>query len=154
MDFRQWCHSVDTFLVSRNRGVRIFQLDPGALQTAFQQKMAPIAFATQVKLPLAPPQTPSPTPPPYPPPWVGARARQAAQVLADPRYLLDTGLQMGCPTCGSSNLADIGKAQGTGLMYFGSLAWVLAASVVDHMVAQTLSGHQIQCNYCGASFTL
>jgi hypothetical protein len=105
-------------------------------------------------LPIGSPAPPPLAKPPGPLPWVVARQRQAPQVLNDPRYLLDTGLGMGCPTCGSTNLANRGKAKGTGLMFFGSLAWVLAASVVDSAIARTLSGHLIECNYCGGSFNL
>ena len=150
MEFIQWCDSVDSFLVSRKRGIRLYQIDIDALRDAFHQKVSPVSFATQLTLPMRPPPLPAQTAPP----WIDARARQAEQVLNDPRYLLDTGLQMGCPTCGSTNLADVGKAQGTGLMYFGSLSWVLAASVVDRVIAQKISGHQIKCSYCGASFNL
>src|ERR1700733_2505581 len=100
MDYSQWCQSVDSFLVSRKRGLRVDHLDPVALHDAFQQKVAPIAFATQASLPVKPPPAPVQPAPPTPPPWIDARARQAPQVLNDPRYLLDTGLEMGCPTCG------------------------------------------------------
>ncbi len=151
MSFQDWYASVDRLLYSRNRGVQARQLDQAALVAAYRAGVPPITFASQPRLPMQPP------PPPIPPvaaPWDIARQRQAPQVLNDPRYLLNTGLCIGCPTCGSTNLANRGKATGTGLMYFGSIPFVLAASLIDSAIAQGLSGHRIECNYCGNSFDL
>jgi len=154
LSWDDWYKSVDRFLVSRRRGVRVWELDHGALTAGFGQGTPPAVFATQPTLPIGSPAPTQPAQQSGPLPWVVARQRQAVQVLNDPRYLLDTGLGMGCPTCGSTNLANKGKAKGTGLMFFGSLAWVLAASLADSAIAQKLSGHLIECNYCAATFNL
>lgn len=104
--------------------------------------------------PTPPPVQPQPPPPPPPPPDPGilARQRQHALVLQDPKYLLNSGIGVLCPQCGSSNLVLVNK-QGTGFSFFGSVEWVLAAVVVDSWV-QKAQKQPAQCNYCQAHFEL
>lgn len=99
------------------------------------------------------------TPPPVsaPPvvpfdPVIAARSRQAQAVLQDPKYLVDTGLGVGCPHCGSANVTLLQK-QGTGLGYFGSIQFVLAATLVESAIAARRK-QPAQCGYCGSAFEL
>jgi hypothetical protein len=93
-----------------------------------------------------------PAPPPPTPPWVTAKQRQHPSVLADPKYLLDTGYGIGCPQCGATNISYLGKS-GTGLGYFGSIGFVIAASVLDAWVSNYTPGIY-QCGYCNQNFRL
>jgi hypothetical protein len=116
-------------------------------------------FRTQVKPATVasgpPPVRVNVPPPPIDPatyPWNIAKARQHATVLSDPRYLVDTGTGIGCPSCGSTNLVLTEKG-GTGLGYFGSLGFVAGMMLVEGLV-QNMQKQPITCNYCGVTFTL
>lgn len=98
-----------------------------------------------------PPLVPPPLPPP-PLPWDEARKRQAPVVMTDPKYMLDTGIGIGCPRCGSRNLLILQKT-GSGLWFIGSFAWVITMGLLDSMYAH-LKSQPFKCNYCEAQFTL
>jgi hypothetical protein len=80
-----------------------------------------------------------------------ARSRQDPSVTRDPRYLVNTGVVEGCPTCGSTNVIAIGKP-GTGIGAFGSIGFVLGAALVDAAI-QSAQPMVYQCNYCNSQFT-
>jgi DNA-directed RNA polymerase subunit RPC12/RpoP len=146
-----WMQAVDRCLRQRNRGVTCAGLDPDEVVKAFSDGVSPVVFAAQ-------PQLPMPPPPPPPAPVVDqhkvnlaqaaaeARARQVAAVLEDPRYLVDTGHDVACPTCGSTNVAPLGKP-GTGFGAIGSIGFVVAATLVEAAV-QKVQRTVYQCTYC------
>gem|GEM_PF-5590394 len=101
---------------------------------------------------VAPPKVAPPQPPPVIPEWVTAKNRQPPQVLAEPKYLVNTGYEIGCPQCGSFNLIYEGK-MGTGLGYFGNLSHVIVASIIDGLVAQLTPG-VYRCGFCGSGFVV
>lgn len=80
----------------------------------------------------------------------GARARQSPAVLADPKYLLNTGAPFECPACGSSNVLARGKP-GSGMGFFGPIGWVVGAMFVDALI-QSKQPMVYGCNYCGCNF--
>lgn len=67
MDFDQWCDAVDAALRSQGRGFGVSQIDPGDLQTAFQNNVSPVIFARQANPQpvLAQPQNPFPPQPKF-----------------------------------------------------------------------------------------
>ena len=153
-----WKQAVDRCLKQRGRGVTCVQLDDTVMASAFASGVSPVAFAAQPQLPpkSAPPIVPPP--PPAPDPHFAAmvqaaalaRARQPAAVQNDPRYLVNTGHDVGCPSCGSTNVAPLGKP-GSGFGAFGSIGFVLVASVVEAAI-QNAQRTVWQCTYCQNKF--
>ena len=122
--------------------------------TAPSFKSCPACKRPMVLPPVAPP--PPATPPQGPPLHELARARQPAPVLADPKYMLDTGFGAGCPTCGSTSLKLVPKP-GLGIGFIGSLGHVITASLIASRVEEELQKRirqPVECNYCGAKFEL
>ncbi len=150
-----WKQAVDRCLKQRNRGVTTDLLDPTAMASAFGNGVSPVMFAAQAHLPMKPP-------PPQPAPVVdqhklammqaatAARARQDPAVTQDPRYMVNTGHEVACPTCGSTNVAPLGKP-GTGLGAIGSIGFVIAASLVEAAI-QNAQRTVFQCTYCSNKF--
>lgn len=81
---------------------------------------------------------------------VEARGRLVPAVLEDPRYLVNTGHDVACPTCGSTNAAPLGKPE-TGLAAIGSIGFVLASTLVEAAV-QSAQWMVFQCTYCSNRF--
>jgi len=75
---------------------------------------------------------------------------QTQAVLNDPRYQLNTGLNLSCPTCGSTNILLLGKEAQT-RSHWGDAEWVAFNAVLDTVEAK----HQkdrFQCAYCQKVF--
>jgi DNA-directed RNA polymerase subunit RPC12/RpoP len=81
---------------------------------------------------------------------IEARARQVPAVLEDPRYLVNTGHDVACPTCGSTNVAPLGKP-GTGLGAIGSIGFIIAATIAEAAI-RNVQRTVYQCTYCSTKF--
>ena len=51
MQFDEWCRQLDTFLNSRQRGIRVTEMGPDFLLKQFQHGLAPVQVATSPSIP-------------------------------------------------------------------------------------------------------
>ena len=141
MNFCDWCAAVDSTLKSNRAAYRTSDIDEAQLQSAFDGNESPVIFAKRTDH-IGKNKTPTPAPKPI---------DQSPEVLSDPKYLLDTGLGVHCPICGSTFVRPIEKS-GTGLGYLGSIGWVIAGSMVESAI-KSAQVQPLACGYCQTVFT-
>lgn len=144
MDHRQWNEAVDRSLKAAGRDYRVGDILVEERADAYESGESPVIFAKRLKHTLTTDAKPQDQPPVIP-------VAQHPSVLSDPKYLLDTGVNQRCPICGSTFVKPISKP-GTGLSYFGSLQFVVGASLVESVVRQGQPQPYV-CGYCEAVFT-
>lgn len=136
-----WEKTVDEVLRKDRRSYRALNIRLEDRVKAFQSGQSPVIFAKAIphrRDVVAPRVIVMPIP-------------QTDAVKNDPKYQLNTGVGLICPTCGSTFIKPISKP-GTGLGYLGSVSWIAMTSIIEAAV-KTVQKQPYLCGYCDSMFT-
>ena len=134
-----WDRAVNDILRKDRRPYKVWDINASDRAAAYEANQSPVLFAKTIPHRKNVIQSkPEPVP-------------QTETVKADPKYQLDTGIGIRCPTCGSTFIKAISKP-GTGMGYIGSASWIATTSIIETVV-KSMQKQPYLCGYCDSMFT-